>query len=480
MPSKASPANLVSDMIWTSAGSDETELFLEGFYPGGRDRWTARIRSDDQTSCEGSHQSHNNDSRGVPTLQSTTDDDESTGLSSTDDGSTNLPTNVLWKKLWGETATTAPPIPPHMKRVPTTSTTGDEDSRAPFDEEDDVIQFASSCNVPFDLDEDAFIIDGPDHLQSVHELALVSLQSKHFDSALSVFQKLLRGLQDSSTFGHLIGSTCHNMGVIHLIRGHFGDAMRAFGNAIQSRKQHLPPTHPDIAVSIHGKGVAYFGLSALEKAASCFETALKFYPHDDASRAKILNNIGVVRYQLEDYTKALKSFTSALEMQRPWLEGPVRRDAIVFDASVTLANMGKVYLRKGDGDLAYFVFEEACLIQTSAFRKDHDIVLLSLDNMARVHAKNGNQAEALRIFGSLARSQEARYGSDSEAYIETVGMMGLTHFNLMEFEEALDCMNRVLRWQKKHLRFVHPSIRITKDMIQQINRCLQGEEELWV
>ena len=142
--------------------------------------------------------------------------------------------------------------------------------------------------------------------------------------------------------------------------------------------------------------------------------------------------------------------------------------------------MGKVYLRKGDYDLAYFVFEEACLMQTSAFRKDHDIVLLSLDNMARVHAKNGNQAEALRIFSSLARSQQARYGSDAEACIETVGMMGLTHFNLLEFDEALDCMNRVSSWQKKNLRFPHSSIAVTKDLIQQIQRCLHGEEELWV
>jgi tetratricopeptide (TPR) repeat protein len=492
IPSVATPADLVADMIWMSGGKDQPEILLEGFHPGGSDRWTVRIHPEENMSSNGSHLSHTNDSRCPPTLQSTVDDDESTALSSfaTEDGSTNLPTSILWNNLWGKKATT-PPIPSHMQTAPTTkssttTTSSDEEDnilRSPgsMDEEEaSVWKLASTCNVPFDLDDDAFIIDSPDHLQSVHELAMVSLQSRHFDSALSIFQKLQRGLCNSTKFEHLIGSTHHNIGMVHLLHGHYGDAMKSFEKAIQARMKSLPPDHPDIAVSMQRKAMAYFGLAAFNKAESCLEAAMKYFLQDDVTRAKILNNIGVIRYQLQDYTKALKLFTSALEMQRQWLEGPVKRESIVFDASVTLANMGKVYLRKGDYDLAYFVFEEACLMQTASFRKDHEIVLISLDNMARVQAKNGNQAEALRIFTSLARSQEARYGADSDACIETMGMKGVAHFKLLEFEEALECMHRVSCWQKKHLIFCHPANMVTKEKIKQIQRCIKGEEELWV
>jgi tetratricopeptide (TPR) repeat protein len=227
-------------------------------------------------------------------------------------------------------------------------------------------------------------------------------------------------------------------------------------------------------------GIAHFALSAIDKALECFETALQSFPEEDASRAKIINNSGVAYYQKEDYGKALKCFTSALEIQRSWLEGPVRRESMVYDASVTLANMGNVYSRKGDYDLAYFVFEEACLMQSSTFRKDHDIVLTSLDNMARVHAKNGNEAEALRLFTTLSRSLEARFGADSEVCVETIGMKGMAHFKLLEFEEALECMKRVTVWQRKHLLPSHPSIQATKDAIRDIKRCLKGEEPMWV
>ena len=116
-------------------------------------------------------------------------------------------------------------------------------------------------------------------------------------------------------------------------------------------------------MSLVRQGISSFALESFDEAAESFKIALEMSPAEDATRAKILNNMGVAHYQREDYSEALKAFTSALEIQRQWLDGPVRRESIVYDASVTLGNMGKVYLQKGDYDLSYFVFEEACLVR---------------------------------------------------------------------------------------------------------------------
>ena len=85
-------------------------------------------------------------------------------------------------------------------------------------------------------------------------------------------------------------------------------------------------------------------------------------PAENATRAKILNNLGVAHYQQSDFAAALGAFTAALEIQRQWLDGPVRREPIVYDASVSLSNMGKVYIGMKDYDLAFYVLEEACLV----------------------------------------------------------------------------------------------------------------------
>lgn len=111
------------------------------------------------------------------------------------------------------------------------------------------------------------------------------------------------------------------------------------------------------------KGDALFAQQSFEEALKAYNLALGMSPAEDATRAKIFNNIGVVQYYMDDLNPALKSLTSALEIQRQWLDGSIRRESIVYDSSVTLDNMGKVYLRKKDFQLAYFVYEEACMVR---------------------------------------------------------------------------------------------------------------------
>jgi tetratricopeptide (TPR) repeat protein len=476
LPSFADPSDLVSDVIWMSAGQEHTEIILEGFFPGGSDRWTVRL--DDVVSSGSSAGSSTHLSQPGLKLTSTTDD-ESTTISS--DGSPNLPSNRLWYNLWG-TNGSPPPTPPHMK-------SNDDimflkSAGSGVSEEDLQHKFAASCNVPIDLDDDAFMVATPEHLYSVHEVIMLPIQTRRFDTAIGLFRKLLRGLEGADerpeAIQWMIGATYHNIGMMHLCQGHYGDALHNFQKAVTSRRQCLPVDHPDIAVSLARRGMAFFALNCLDEARQSFETALTLCHEEDATKAKITNNLAVVQYQLEDYAKAIKSFTNALEIQRHWLDGPVRREALVYDASITLANMGKCYLRKGDYDLAYYVFEEACLLQTSHFPHDHDIVLTSQDNMARVQATNGNHAEALRLFSSLARSQEARFGTDSEMYVETTGMKALAHYKLLEFEEADTCLKIVSAWQSKSLNRSSPGIKNTKQLVTYVKRCLKGDEPLWL
>jgi tetratricopeptide (TPR) repeat protein len=174
----------------------------------------------------------------------------------------------------------------------------------------------------------------------------------------------LTGLEaaSNSKFEHLVGCTHHNIGIIHMCQGNFGDALESFEKAVFVRSKCLPHNHPDIAVSLTRQGTAFFALEKYDEAFQSFEIALGMCPAEDATRGKILNNMGVVQYQQQQYGKALESLTSALVIQRQWLDGPVRREPMVYDASVTLGNMGKLYLRNGDYDLSYFVYEEACLV----------------------------------------------------------------------------------------------------------------------
>ena len=81
-----------------------------------------------------------------------------------------------------------------------------------------------------------------------------------------IFNNLLAGLLAQSAgekMDHLIGVTHHNIGIIHMCQGHFGDALRSFQKAVVVRKECLPQNHPDIAV-------CFFSLSlSLSLSLSC-------------------------------------------------------------------------------------------------------------------------------------------------------------------------------------------------------------------
>jgi hypothetical protein len=155
MPTSCTCADIVSDMIWASAGKEQPELIFEGYIPGGGDRWSVKLEDPQEFSESPSSEG----SSSLPTLHSF-DDDESTAVL-TDDGSTNLPAQKIWDHIWGEE--TPPPAPSHMQSA------GNR-------EEDDVLHLVAACSVPIDLDEDTFIIDTPEHLRSVHELVMIPLQ----------------------------------------------------------------------------------------------------------------------------------------------------------------------------------------------------------------------------------------------------------------------------------------------------------------
>jgi len=301
---------------------------------------------------------------------------------------------------------------------------------------------------------------------------------------LNILFKLLKGidLQPDPELKFLKGTTLHNIGILQLWQGQYSDALESFTNAVEERRIYLPKNHPDIAVSMMRKGMAAFALERLDLSLISFESALSLMPEKSVARAKTLNCMGVAHYQKGDFVTALKEFTSALEIQRQWLDGPVRRESIVYDATVSLSNMGKLYMERSDYAMAYYVYEEALLLQTTLFRKDHDIVLASLTNLALAKSKNGQVQQALQILEGCLRSQNAKLGPESAASIETMGFMSQLHLRQEQYEQAWKCLATVKKWQKSHLPQHHPALRKTKETMKMIEKKLGKSSSLsgWI
>ena len=121
-----------------------------------------------------------------------------------------------------------------------------------------------------------------------------------------------------------------------------------------------------IQVSLSKVGLAYFALEQLDNALEALEKALnirkKILQHGSLEIAKLLNNIASIHYQKGDTRSALKKFNEALEIMKIFMEGPIRRESIVYDTSIILTNIGKIHLERKKYDLAYRMLEEALMV----------------------------------------------------------------------------------------------------------------------
>lgn len=402
------PKHLVQFMLMS--GKDSSELILDGFFPGSDDRWVVKIICSEPDGHVDSKQ---------PTAQQ------------------------IWERLWGPG-----PIPIESAYIDKVSAEQTDDS---------LLQLAAERSIPIDLDEDTFIISNREHMSAIQDIASTALSQGRLHVALQILGKVLKGIELSQDqdIKFLRGTTMHNMGMVQLWQGQYGMAVDSFARAANERRKYLPDKHPDIAVSIFRKGIALFALSKFPEAMAAFEETSALLEEKSATLAKVLTCMGVIRCKEKSFVAALKDFTSALEIQREWLESSVRREWIIHDSAVTLNNMGILYMQRGHCDLAYFVYEEALLLLTSLYPKDHPLVVAALTNMAVAKAHCNEIDKALKILHGCLRSQNARYGDDSTTAIETLGLVSLLYAQKGNYEEALKYLLTVKKWQKQHLPSHH-------------------------
>jgi len=380
-----------------------------------------------------------------------------------------IPIHLLLSQIWGKEG---PPPPTHSVKF---------ERAMDADEEEFGLRAVSSC--PINAEKDIFLIQNNDHLQSAHSIAVLPLKYGRFDESIAVFGKILRSLkhQYNDRDHHLIGACLHNLGVLQMWAGRYEESLAYFNKAIGVRIRTMTFNHPSVAVSLSKVALAYFALEQLDKALEALEKALDVRKTcqqlGNLEVAKLYNNIAAIHYQKGDKKSALKKLKEALEIMRKLIEGPVRRESLVYDTSIILSNMGKIYLERKNYEMAYRMLEEALMVQTSTFRKNHDCILTSLGNIAFARGKEGQTTKALQVYKTLFRMQVEKFGTMSCEAIETKGLKSVLHIQLGQYKDAHRCLKEVLKWQHCHLDKHHPALTNTKNTIQKLRQAIKGGRE---
>lgn len=104
-----------------------------------------------------------------------------------------------------------------------------------------------------------------------------------------------------------------------------------------------------------------------------------------APEAKMLNNIGVVLYEMGRDLDAFQSCHKAYEIQKGLLRDCQSASTVRALAS-TLGNLGFIYAKQGQYDDALFAFKEALAILLKHYPADHTAIVTAEENIAHVRA----------------------------------------------------------------------------------------------
>lgn len=492
-----SPADLVKEMLWTSSGRAKPEMILDGFIPGPEDRWSVQIENLPNVNFAFTCAP---ESSGPPLLQAVSTDENTSSTGTDDHDSPTMCSHKLWTSLWG-----SDPMPGGQPNrdllIQVGCHTGEKDARKIQNSDandmiidDPLLSLAACKSIPIDIDEDTFIVSTRDHLMSIQDIAAVPLSEGRFDTALRILEKLISGLETNVTDErkYIRGTTYHNIGLIHLWQGNYTQAHSALSEALKERKKNLR-YHIDVVVTISRLSQSLFALERFDEAATVLEECLTLVGEDTVVLAKVLNNLAIVYYHEQEVSKALRYLTQALEAQRQCLDAPIRREHIVYDTAITLSNMGKLCLAETNFELCCSVYEEALLLQTSIFKKDHPLVMQAYVNLAWAKALAGHSRTALRLLESCHRVQTMHFGPDAAATVETEGWMAHFHARVEQYNEALPIYQRIREWQNQHLATnstvffslghpheIHPAVHLVEDCIKNIEDASGGSLTLWI
>jgi tetratricopeptide (TPR) repeat protein len=229
----------------------------------------------------------------------------------------------------------------------------------------------------------------------------------------------------------------------------------------------------------------YFALETLGSSVRAFEQALDIQIElsnnsDRIQTSKLLNNIGVAYFHLGEKRNALDRLMRALKLQKQRIDESLSRESSIFDTSITLSNLGKVFLKRRDYSMATYVYEEAVMIQTSIFSKDHPIILESLGNVAYSKAMANDKTNALEVYKSLLEMQLKQFGEKSRDVFETKALMGILYTQQSNYSVALRYFNEAYEWQKLNLDSNHPALRFSKNVIDQLTSLVNGDNVAFV
>lgn len=244
------------------------------------------------------------------------------------------------------------------------------------------------------------------------------IQKSDYPKALAYFH---RALKIDEAIGNQKGTAkiAANMGSVYYGLQNYKKALYFFDKAAQINEQI--GNEADLAIVNRNKGGVYNSLGQPQKALACYEKAnqLSVKRNDKALQARILSDIALVYFNLEDYDKAISNSQLSL---KAIANGADDKQTVAFNRGV----LGDSYLekaRKNTGnrsflDSAMFHLKSAVALHKQ-LRSSRDLVY-DYESMTEVDKLRGDYKSALASYENSTVYKDSIFNADNKETIKNL------------------------------------------------------------
>lgn len=281
----------------------------------------------------------------------------------------------------------------------------------------------------------------------------------------------------------------HNIGSLQYRRGEIGPALETYNRALRLSRAMYGDRHPHVAAALNCLGVLHYhnanspsdnASDAMDEKSTDQETgtttarAMELFQQslalrievlgpNDVDVATVLNNIGRIHVQLDEFDLAIRYYEDALRIRRT-----LGSDNL--DYAATAFNAGQSYHQKGELGRALELYHEFLRVALMKFGHRHRDVAVVLSGIAQIHQERGENAKALELYEASLCAGKAALGEHHSEIAMLLNRLGNFHFEQERLDDALRCYKRGLQIERRVLPPDHPNIVVTLSNLGEIHR----------
>lgn len=263
-----------------------------------------------------------------------------------------------------------------------------------------------------------------------------------------------------------IASSCNLLGLIHHMRGDFGQARQFMQRGLTLWQAHLPPDHPHIAVAHENLGVLLILLAEYDAAQTHLRHALRLHRrrwgYGAVPTARALANLGAFLVAQGCYRRAELYLRHALTIRQQVL--PPNH----MSTAQTLNHLGELLYLQGDYAAACAYYERSLAMRLAVFGPHHPDIAEIWYNQGRVALALGSFEQARDLLEAALDLQVSTLGADHFEAAARFDGLGQAYLALDDLPTAQSYLEQGYRVRERGYGPQHP---FTALSLQSLSRC---------